>query len=141
MKALQTKRGWEALFWAPDPLDSADGQSEHPYAYRIVRRKGTYYGITVDPAKSVINYRRTSATNPTDLTGIERLRRLQFGVLAARGGTHMALVVNGAVYEVHWSSPATDRNAIEATPLESFVWQSGAIAAPAGDLSLAWRTP
>jgi Subtilase family len=141
MKALQRMQGWEALFWAPDPLDTADGQSEHPYAYRIVRTKGTYYGITVDQAKSVINYRRTNAANPTDLTGIERLRRLQFGVLAARGGTHMALIVNGSVHEVHWSSPATDRNAIEATPLESFVWQSGAIAAPPGDLGLAWRTP
>lgn len=141
MKALQTKQGWEALFWAPDPQDPRDGQSEHPYAYRIVRTKGTYYGITVDQTKSVVNYRRTNAANPTDLSGVERLRRLQFGVLATRGGTHMALIVNGAVYEVHWSSPATDRNAIEATPLESFVWQSGAIAAPPGDLGLAWRTP
>jgi hypothetical protein len=141
MKALQRRQGWEALFWAPDPLDPADGQSEHPYAYRIVRTKGTYYGITVDPTKSVVNYRRTTPANPTDLSGVERLRRLQFGVLAARGGTHMAMVVNGAVYEVHWSSPATDRNAVEATPLESFVWQSGAIAAPPGDLGLAWRTP
>jgi Subtilase family len=141
IKALQTMQGWDALFWAPDPLDTADGQSEHPFAYKIVRTKGTYYGITVDRTKSVINYRRTNAANPTDLSGVERLRRLQFGVLAARGGTHMAMVVNGAVYEVHWSSPATDRNAVEATPIESFVWQSGAIAAPPGDLALAWRTP
>ena len=141
IKALQTKQNWEALFWSPDPLDPADGQAEHPYAYKIVREKGTYYGITVDQSKSVINYRRTNAANRTDLSGIERLRRLQFGVLAARGGMHMALVVNGAVYEVHWSSPATDRNAIAATPLESFVWQSGTIAAPPGDLALAWRMP
>ena len=141
IKALQDKLGWEALFWAPDPLDTADGQAEHPYAYKIVRDKGTYYGITVDRAKSVVNYRRTNAANPTDVSGIERLRRLQFGVLAARGGMHMALVVNGAVYEVHWSSPATDRNAIQATPLESFTWQSGAIAASPGDLALAWRMP
>jgi hypothetical protein len=141
IKALQTKQGWEALFWAPDPLDTADGQAEHPYAFNIVRKKGTYYGITVDQTKLVINYRRTNAANPTDLSGIERLRRLQFGVLAARGGMHMALVVNGAVYEVHWSSPATDRNAIEATPLQNFVWQSGTIAAPPGDLALAWRMP
>jgi hypothetical protein len=53
----------------------------------------------------------------------------------------MAMVVNGSVYEVHWSSPATDRNAVEATPLEAFAWQSGVIAAPRGDLALAWRSP
>ena len=47
----------------------------------------------------------------------------------------------GAVHEVHWSSAATDRNAIEATPLENFIWQSGAIAAPPRDVALAWRTP
>ena len=141
MKALQTMCGWEALFWAPDPLDTADGKNEHKHAYRVLRRKGTYYGITVDQAKSVINYRRTNAANPTLLAGVERLRRLQFGVLAARGGTHMAIFMNGSVYEVHRSSAATDRNAVEATPLEDFAWQSGAIAGPPGDLALAWATP
>jgi subtilisin family serine protease len=141
MRALQTMRGWEAVFWAPDPLDPADSQSEHPYAFKVVRAKGTYYGLAIDRTKSVLNYRRTNAASPVDTSGIERLRRLQFGVLAARGGTHMAMVVNGAVYEVHWASPATDRNAIEATPLENFAWLSGAIAAPPGDLGLAWRTP
>jgi hypothetical protein len=64
----------------------------------------------------VINYRRTNSANSPDLSGIERLRRLQFGVLAARGGMHMALVINGSVYEVHWTSAATDRNSIQATP-------------------------
>ena len=72
---------------------------------------------------------------------MQRLRRLQFGVLTARGGMHMALVINGSVYEVHWKSPATDRDAITETPLESFAWLSGAIAAPPGDLTLAARTP
>lgn len=141
IRALQSKHRWEALFWSPDPRDPADGTPEHPYAYRVVGDRRTYYDIAVDPAKSVINYRRTKATNSADLTGIDRLRRLQFGVLAARGGTHMAMIVNGSVYEVHWSSGADDRNAVEATPLERFEWQSGAIAAPRGDLALAWRTP
>jgi hypothetical protein len=106
-----------------------------------MQNKGTYIGIVVDRTKAVVNYRRTNPASSTDLSGIERLRRLQFGVLAARGGTHMAIVVNGAVYEVHRDSPATDRNAIEATPLENFAWESGAIAAMPGDLGLAWRTP
>jgi peptidoglycan hydrolase-like protein with peptidoglycan-binding domain len=141
IKALQGKQGWEALFWAPDPRNPGDGLSLHSAAYRnMVLATGKYYGITVDKDKLVIEYRRTNPASRTDLSGIERLRRLQFGVLAARGGTHMALVVNGSVYEVHEVSPATDRDAIEATPLEHFSWQSGTIAAPPGDLALAWRT-
>jgi hypothetical protein len=97
--------------------------------------------VTVDTAKSVTDYRRTSATDTADLTGIEHLKRLPFGVIAARGGTHMALIVNGKVYEIHWSRPATDFTAIEATPLETFTWQSGVIVAPAGDIQRAWDTP
>jgi len=45
------------------------------------------------------------------------------------------------VHEVHWTDPATSRNAITATPLENFAWQSGVIAAPPGDLDLALSTP
>jgi hypothetical protein len=66
---------------------------------------------------------------------------LQFGLLAARGGIHLAMIVNGDVHEVHWTVPATLRDSITSTPLETFEWQSGIIAAPPGDLDLAWRTP
>jgi subtilisin family serine protease len=141
IKALQADRNWQAVFWAPDPTDPADANSEHPFAYRKVRSGNTYYGINVDPARSVIDYRRTRASHRVDLTGIGRLQRLQFGLLAARGGIHMAMIVNGEVHEVHWSTPATSRDSITATPLETFAWQSGVIAAPPGDLDLAWRMP
>ena len=141
IKALQADRSWQALFWAPDPRDPADNNAEHSWAYRVVGRTQAYYGIHVDPARSVVNYRRTSPARKADLTGIESLRRLPFGVLAARGGLHMAMIVNGDVHEVHWTTPATSRDAITATPLESFAWQSGVIAAAPGDLDLAWSTP
>ena len=141
LRALQRLDGWQAVFWSPDPRHPQDRTSEHPFAYRIVRERGTYYGITVDSTKSVIDYRRTSPGAAVQTDGLERLRRLPFGALAARGGTHMAVIVNGDVYEVHRHLPATDRNAIEATPLERFAWQSGVIAAPPGDLALAWKTP
>jgi hypothetical protein len=141
IKALQAKQRWEALFWSPDPTNPDDGKSEHPVAYKQVQSRGSYYGITVDPKRSVINYRRTSTSAKADLSGVERLRRLQCGVLTARGGYHMALIINGSVYEVHWTKPATDPDTITATPLESFRWNSGAIAAPAGDLALAARIP
>jgi hypothetical protein len=89
----------------------------------------------------VIEYRRTDPAATQNLLGIEHLQRLQFGVLATRGGRHMALIINGSVYEVHWDKPASDPNAIEATPLKDFVWESGVIVAPKGDLERAWNTP
>jgi hypothetical protein len=141
IKALQADQRWQAVFWAPSPRDPEDGKSEHPFAYRKVREHGTYYGIAVDRARSVINYRPKGAAHPPDLSGVEKLCRLQFGILAARGGTHMAMIVNGEVHEVHWTTPATSRDAITATPLEVFGWQSGVIAAPPGDLDLAWHMP
>ena len=141
LKALQSQAGWEGVFWAPDPRNPADRSAEHPAAYKKVREAGTYYGVAVDVSKSVINYRRSNPRARQDLSGIEKLQRLQFGVLATRGGTHMALIVNGSVYEIHWDRPATDPTAIEATPLESFVWQSGVIVAPKGDLDRAWTRP
>ena len=140
IKALQAAQNWEALFWAPDPRNPADGDAEHPDAYRKAQA-GAYYGIRLLTGNAVVGYRRTKPGTGPDLNGIEKLRRLPFGVLAARGGTHLALVINGNVYEVHWTAPATDRNAIQATPLESFAWLSGAIAAPPGDIGLAWRSP
>jgi subtilisin family serine protease len=141
LNALQQIDRWEGLFWSPDPRNPEDGTSEHPAAFKKVRDQGTYYGLAVDRSRSVIEYRRTDPRSHVDMTGVERLRRLQFAVLAARGGWHLALLVSGSVYEVHWKKPATDRDAIQATPIEAFVWQSGAIAAPAGDLARAWKGP
>jgi hypothetical protein len=147
MEALQSEAGWEGVFWSPDPRLPADRDVEHSEAFRQVRetRKYTpqYVKIPVDRSKSVINYRR-SGRDPAakqDLSGIERLRRLQFGVLTMRGGEHLALIINGSVYEVHWKKPASDPTAIEATPLENYEWLSGVIVAPKGDLERAWNTP
>jgi hypothetical protein len=154
IKALQSPLGWEAMFWAPDadkPADMKPGdkKNEHSYAYHVARTSGTYYNVRLLRDRAVINYRRTDPRSTTDRNGIERLRRLPFGLLAARGGVHMALMINGSVYEVHQSAPATDPNAIEARPLELFGmptsswpgWLSGVIAAPPGDIALAWHTP
>jgi hypothetical protein len=145
LEALQSEAGWEAVFWSPDPRNPADRTPEHPAAYKQVRTTGKYspagVNIPVDPSKSVINYRRTDPAAKRDISGIERLQRLQFGVLATRGGIHMGLIINGSVYEVHWDKPASDPTAIEATPLETWAWQSGVIVAPKGDLERAWNTP
>ncbi|GLZ00118.1 hypothetical protein Acsp02_73700 [Actinoplanes sp. NBRC 103695] len=139
LEALQSEAGWEGVFWSPDPRNPADGKSEHPVAAKKVRETGKYYGV--DAPESVINYRRTDPAAQTDLSGIELVRKLQFGVIAARGGTHMALIVNGGVYEVHWDLPSTSADVLTATPLESFAWLSGVLVAPKDDLKLARLTP
>jgi hypothetical protein len=136
--ALQAQAGWKGVFFSPDPRNPEDKTSEHPVAWRQVRETGTSYGVNVDPERSVINYRRTSSESETDRSGLDRLARVPFGVISARGGRHMALLVGGVVYEIHWDLPASDRNVMEATPLEQWAWQSGIIVAPAADLDRAW---
>jgi hypothetical protein len=138
MKALQNRAGWKSLFWAADTQTSADGDAEHTFAASVAERRGTYYGAEVEDDLAVTNYRRTEEGATADLTGIESLQQLPFGVLAARGGTHMALLLNGAVYEVHWDWAATDRDVVEATPLENWGWLSGMVTAPAADLDRAF---
>lgn len=135
IKALESKAGWKAVFWAPDPRNPSDALSEHPVAFKEVREKGTYYGIGVEAAKSVIEYRPTSATKREQMTNLDQLRTVPLAVIAAKGGLHMTLLLNGQVYEVHWDRPATDPNVIEATPLEKWVWQSGVVVMPPEDFA------
>ena len=143
MRALHELCSWEAIFWAPDPRHPADGDPTHPEAFKtMVKSLGKYYDVPVDKSRYVIEYRRTSGGDP-DLTGIEKLRRLPFACFTMRGGKHMACIINGDVYEVHWDVPATKLDAITSTPLEdpNFHWLSGILSAPPGELDLAWRTP
>jgi hypothetical protein len=139
LKAIQAQAGWTAVFWGPDPRHPADTHAEHPDAYRKVREHGTYYGVTVDKDKSVIDYRPTSSTTAADLSQLQKLRRVPFGIIAARGGDHMTVLINGVVYEVHWDKPANDPNVIEATPLENWAWLSGVILMPSEDVTAAWK--
>ena len=138
MKALEKKAGWKGIFWAPDPRHPEDTRAEHPTAYKAVREKGSYYGVTVEKAKSVVDYRPTSPTKRETTSGADQLRRIPLGVIAARGGTHMTLILNGHVYEVHWDRPATDPDVIQETPLEQWEWQSGAMVVPPEDFAAAF---
>jgi hypothetical protein len=140
LKALQQQLGWKAVFWGPDPRNPADSLSEHPDAYRKVRETGTYYGVTVDTDKSVVEYRRTNPAQPVKTAQLEKLRKVPFGVIAAKGGYHMTVLINGIVYEAHWEALPTDPNVIQATPLDTWPdWQSGVIVMPAGDVDKAWK--
>lgn len=147
-RALQAELGWKAVFWAPDPRRPQDTTSEHPFAFKKVQESGTYYGIAVEKDKSVIDYRPTGSagttTNPATMPKVEtenlkRLRRVNLGVISMRGGVHMALIVRGKVYEVHWEKTGSDADVITATDLTDFVWQSGAIVMPPEEMTEAWK--
>lgn len=137
IRALVAKAGWKAVFWAPDPRNPSDALSEHPVAYKGVRETGKYYKIPVDNTKSVVEYRPTSATKQENMTRLDQLRKVPLAVVAAKGGMHMTLLLNGDVYEVHWTKAATDPDVITAEPLEKWVWQSGVVVMPSASFTAA----
>jgi len=138
LNALVSKGGWKAVFWSPDPRNPSDSLPEHPTANKKVNESGTYYGIPVEKSQSVINYRPTSSTKQESMIQIDKLRQVPFAVIAAKGGMHMTLLLSGVVYEVHWNLPVTDPNVIEATPLESWGWNSGVVVMPLADYQAAF---
>lgn len=74
-----------------------------------------------------------------DITQVDKLKKLPFGVLSAHGATHMAFITYGTLVEVHWDKEATDVDLIERTDFEKWAvgpesgyhfFASGAIVAP-----------
>lgn len=140
-QALVTELGWKGIFWAPDPTfpyPSEADKSEHAFAYRKARGGGTYYGLPV--AETVVNYApREGSGTAKETSQLDKLRTIPFGVLSARGAKHMALIVRGAVYEVHWTETSDKPDVIEGTALEKWGWLSGAIVVPPEDFTTAFR--
>lgn len=77
--------------------------------------------------------RWTDSSRPADREGLERLRKIPFGILAARGGKHIAIILDGKVYEAHSRSRCTDPELIEVTDLYCWWWNSGVIIVPPDD--------
>jgi hypothetical protein len=141
MKTLQDELGWEGIYFNPDVEHPGDSDDEHPYTAYIAGAKGTYYGLNVNKDRSLLDYNPSSTTdhqsnittsNGTELNtdAIEQAGDIPFGLVAARGGRHMAVIVDGDIYEVHWSKGATSPDLITAVPLEEWGWMSGVILAP-----------
>lgn len=145
IEELQTQAGWKAVYWNPDTKfvdKKADGtaDTEHKYSAHVAKSQGTYYSLPIEKDKMVVDYNPKLGTGTTQkLSEFEKLKKLPFGVIAARGGTHIAMLVSGVVYEVHWKEQCTSQNVFEATPLESWAWLSGIVAAPAIDIDNAWK--
>ncbi|UOT08363.1 MULTISPECIES: eCIS core domain-containing protein [Rhodococcus] len=162
--ALQSELGWKGIYWAPDPTFAYKDEdvsrvkgSEAKYSSDIAKSKGTYYkgfgkkkgypGVRVD--ELVVGYApEPGSTTTADSTGLNKLKRLPFGVMSAHGGYHMTLITSGKVTEVHWESPSTTPDVITRENLESWAigprsgihyFASGAIVAPAEDVDAAFR--
>jgi uncharacterized protein DUF4157 len=166
--ALQSEAGWKGIFWAPDPayqvpkaeLDKAN-PDEASYTLGIAKSKGTYYkdygkkgypGVSV--SQIVTNYAPeapkagTASTTTKDMTQLNKLKKLPFGVMSAHGGEHMMVITYGKVIEVHWRKEATSADVIEQMDLESWAvgpksgyhyYASGVIVAPAADVDAAFK--
>ncbi|MBW3571599.1 MAG: DUF4157 domain-containing protein [Gemmatimonadetes bacterium] len=165
--ALQSEAGWKGIYWAPDPAyqipsEELSGAKSNEASYALDRaKKGSYYknfgkkgypGVSID--HTVINYAPeaprsgTASTTTRDVTGLNRLKKLPFGVLSAHGGHHMTVITYGKVIEVHWEEPSSSVDVIEQTDLESWAvgsksgyhyFASGAIVAPAEDVDRVFK--
>lgn len=168
-RALEDVLGWKGIFWAPDPdyqhymkkkrdtagtvvTDDAGKPVwipdwEHKSAWKKVKKKKTYYDVKV--AHSVVNYAPEPgtyedapepSTTTKDTSQLDKLKKIPFGVLTARGARHMALLIYGVVYEIHWDQTSNSASLYQATPLEDWGWDSGVVVAPAEDVAKAFGT-
>jgi hypothetical protein len=162
---LMNQMGWKAIFFAPDPAykhyqrrrRDAHGHIVQPEVWdpdteaqersREVRKKGSYSGMEI--SHKVVNYRPERAHGPEsatpfdsptvkDLSSLEKLERIPFGVLTARGGEHMTILIHAVVYEVHWDQWSNSLRLYEAKPLADWGWNSGVVVAPAADVDRAF---
>ncbi len=129
MIALQELGGWEGAYFNPDVAHPSDAQDEHPYSAYLAEKNGSYYGVQVD--EMVTDYRPSwGSETEKDSAGLEWLEEVPFGIVAARGGRHMAVIIDGDIYEVHWSENEHSKDVITREALEDWAWLSGAIVFP-----------
>jgi hypothetical protein len=131
MKALQ-ETGWTGHYWNPDVKNPGDGGDEHPWSYYLAKKNNKYYGLPVDMDRAVLDYNLSDVSEVHSSPGLDDLKEVPFAVLGAKGGQHMAVLVYGKVYEVHWTASATSKAVITDVPLEEWGWMSGAIVVPPG---------
>jgi RHS repeat-associated protein len=140
--------GWKAIYWNQDVNHPNDGDNEHTFGYWYwYKQHNTYYEVQVDDA--VVNYNptpehhhnfnavwkregRSKCATPEDLTGYNKLKKVMFGVIVARGARHNFLYSEGYTYEVHYDwpeNPAT-RSLYEKKDFKTHSWIEGIIMLP-----------
>jgi hypothetical protein len=126
---------WKSMFWSPDPQSGGTGDVDDSTVYEEVVEEGTYYNLVVDPRMAMAD---TGATEePRSVVrakNIEKLRLLSFGVITFRGGTQIALIINGKIFMVNWMT-----GVMEERPIEEWGRRTGAIVAPAAEIERFWK--
>ncbi len=123
--------------------------TEHSVSYVTAKKQKVYKGIPV--SDFIIDYRPTSklwdldnrdddgnykdipVVSPTisKTDKVNRLKKVPFGFLLARGGRHAALISYGKVYEVHYTAEPWSEKLIEVKDFETeWGWFSGIIIVP-----------
>jgi hypothetical protein len=137
--ALQ-QLGWKVLYWNPDPTQNAawdrreankSMKGRHATWYSEIQRRGTYYGIRVDDARSLVGFG----------TNVPRsFRSLPFFFGTAHAGYHVFPGMRGVVIEGHSTRAITDYYTVESTDFNPLApagapaggYYSGLIAVPPG---------
>lgn len=137
------KDGWKAVYFAhdsknPDEPGSTSREQHRGYTNMATGQKKfwavyPYEKLKVDDY--VMNYRPSADSNrQPDLSGIEKLDKVPFGVGVAKGGTHCFTVHDGLVNENHWTAGPNEKGdaIFQETPLKDWGWSTGLIMVPPG---------
>ncbi|MEQ8275479.1 MAG: hypothetical protein RMA76_33050 [Deltaproteobacteria bacterium] len=116
------------------PLDTSQSVFDYRLTHPEVRARG--YTSTRQVKDRIAECRAGSPDRwqnpgvPSETEGLARLADRPFMLLAAKEGLHMALVLDGFVYEAHSRSGCYDEELIEVTPLHCWPWNSGVMTGP-----------
>jgi hypothetical protein len=144
--------GWVAIFYAPDTNNwyDKDPTQVHTYSYLNAMQYNQYGNESVKPiiplCDLVINYSPTlkysdgsTEVSPTvpELDKIDKIMKIPFAYIIGRYGQHTALLVNGKIYEVHWSESCysdhlfdNSRSFLYNHTPKTWDWLSGIIVTP-----------
>lgn len=111
LQKMLRELGWKVLYWNPDPAQNAAWDAEdrqlnplkpgavwnpvwggHAYRLAMLQRDGTYYGVAVDDAVTLVGYKTTIP---------ESFRRAPFFVGTAHAGYHVFPGQFGQIIEAH----------------------------------------
>ncbi|MBX3041613.1 MAG: hypothetical protein KF789_12985 [Bdellovibrionaceae bacterium] len=111
LQKMLRQLGWKTLYWNPDVSQNAAWDQEdqtinplqpgktwnpvwggHAYRYAMVTRKNDYYGIPIDDARTLVNF-KTSVP--------QSFKRVPFFVGTAHAGYHVFPGSQGQVIEAH----------------------------------------
>jgi hypothetical protein len=136
-----TAIGWKAYFWTPDSRLPRDGLSEHIVAYKKAATDNSYYtvplsGLIVDynltpiPDQGLID-RLLHGTKPSrvpNFARFEKLSKVKFACVMAKGGRHNVMLSYGMIFQVHYEKIGA--GLYERSPFYSWDWLSGIVVLP-----------